>query len=77
MVCLPVKITADTAASDVSFDPQDHQLIIEGAFVFGMRNLRKPDWTLQYKIWTRMVKEHAARAKMLKGGVSTFIPEVI
>lgn len=77
MLCNPVKITSDTTAAEITFDPTEHELIIEGAFYMGMRKYRKADWGSQYQIWKKTVKEHAGRAKMMKGGITYFIPEKI
>jgi len=77
MMCNPVKITADTTAAQISFDPSEHELIVEGAFFRGMRRNKASDWKSQYGIWKKSVKEHAGRAKMMKGGITYFVPPKI
>lgn len=77
IVGLPVKLEENMAASAISFEPQDHWLIVEGSFLLGMRSKRKSDWTSQYKVWEDMVKGNMAQAKPMRSGTTSFIPPKI
>jgi hypothetical protein len=66
-VILPVKLEAASAADDVSFDPERHELIIEGTIWRACRE-EKPDleWERMMGQWYRRLKEAYRDSRQFK-----------
>jgi len=74
-VKIPTAITYDSTAAENSFEPWNHQLIIEGALWPGMRKYGKPDWMKQKMFFYQLLKEYKTRSKTIKRG-SQFIKPI-
>lgn len=74
---LPFKITASTTAAQISFEPENHWLISEGAQFFGLKAHRGNDWVSQYKLWEKRVKQAIGMSKPVSGGTVSFMPQKI
>ena len=65
---LPVKITYTTTAAAISFAPENHEMIVEGAIYLGMKNYGSPDWIAQKKYFYQGVKKYFNTSSPVKYG---------
>ncbi len=65
---LPVKITYTTTAAAISFYPENHELIVEGAIYLGMKNYGTPDWMAQKKYFYDELKKYYNTSKPVRYG---------
>lgn len=74
---LPVEITYTTAAADITFEPWNHQLIIEGALCPLMRSKGSPDWMQQKQFFEQALKDYRTKSKTIKRGSQVIIPRIV
>jgi hypothetical protein len=51
-VTTPVNITQAMAESEITFSPENHEIIFEGMLYFGMRRYGVKDWVTQFQIYS-------------------------
>lgn len=58
---MPTLITSTTVAADISFYPEHHRLIVDGAIYFGSKNQKKTDWQYLENSFLKAIKKESAR----------------
>ncbi len=76
-VKLPVRIESATAAAIISFYPDRHELIVEGAQYLAMKKYNKSDrqeWILQKRMFEKDMKDMYNKCNPYKSNMSNIIP---